>query len=87
MKTDYTPGDLPVPVGAHVKYNCTEYEVTAHQSPEDHPYHGNDFRDLAYPDGVAYSLWPVGLAQKFGNRGSSFNFVRRTSFIVVPDQE
>lgn len=84
MNTDYTPGDAPVSLGVHVRYNATEYEVTAHQEPADHPQLGYlEDLDLAYPDGVAYSLWPVGLAKKFGNRASSFNFVRRTSFTVV----
>lgn len=87
MTTDYEYGQLPVPVGSYVNYNGTVYEVIGHQNPEDHPYHGGDFRDLAYLDGVAYALWPMGLAQKFGNRASSFNYVRRTSFTVVLDQE
>jgi hypothetical protein len=86
--SDYEPGDFPVPVGAHVRYHGRSaphglYEVTARRlPPEDRP-----DPEVNYPDGVSYDLWPVGLPQKFALRDRSVAFVRRTSFIVVPDPD
>ncbi len=84
--TDYEPGDFPVPRGATVRYNSELYEVVDYVPPETHPTLGFlETLGQHYPDGVAYYLWPVGVAKKFGNRHLSYNFVRRTSFMVVPD--
>lgn len=79
-KTDYQPGDGPVSVGAVVEYRDREFEVSEHQAPS------ADLSDAErtenYPDGVAYVLWPVGVPEKFGNRGQSVVRVRRRSFRV-----
>jgi hypothetical protein len=85
--TDYTPGDPPVPVGSIVDYEDRggRYRIVDHYAPEDHPYRHRLPDDLTphYPDGVAYYLWPEGVAVKFGNRDQSVGWVRRTSFRVI----
>lgn len=89
--TDYQSGDSPVPLGVLVEYNRGRvYEVVGHQLPESHPSLGflqalGAEMDETYPDGVAYSLWPVGVPKKFGNRNASYHYVRRTSFTVVKE--
>lgn len=84
VKTDYQPGDTPVPVGTVVAYEGRRYTVEEHGDPENHPWPppGTDFT-VAYPDGTAYVLWPVGVARKFGNRHLSRVWVRRTSFSLT----
>lgn len=89
MRTDYTPGDFPVPLGMEVYYFGSQrhglYEVACHLAPEDHPDVSNARGALyeSYPDGVAYELWPVGLPKKLGNRHLGVYFARRTSFRVA----
>ena len=90
MTTDYIPGDEPVPPGTVVLYAYPdgppkEYTVVDHDDPHNHP-HPPPEPPLAeaYPDGVAYYLWPVGLPRKFGFRDQAIGWVRRTSFTVKP---
>lgn len=84
MATDYRDGEAPVPVGSLVDYKGGRYSVVEHRSPGNHP---NPPKEppltVAYPDGTAYFLWPVGVPQKMGNSYLSRVFVRRTSFEVV----
>ena len=93
----------PLPVGTIVTYHGSvreywgEYEVDRVVDAREHrpdllARKGEAFMDENYPDGVAYSLWPIGVAKKFGNRELSLNSVRRGSFTVVgsgdgPDPE
>jgi hypothetical protein len=67
----------PIPVGAKVFYHGShrhgEYIVTAHEAPR--PGVPAD----AYEDGVAYTIWPEGMPQKFGNREHMISQVRRRS--------
>lgn len=78
-------GVPPVPVGTVVEYRGRRYKVIEHQDPQDHPYRDRLPSPLTphYPDGVAYTLWPVGVPRKFGNRHCMKAWVRRTSFRVV----
>lgn len=85
---DYSPGDPPVPLGTEVEYFGSQahgrYTVEQWLNPSNHPDYlkpGFD-ADEAYPDGVAYCLWPVGVPRKFGNRGQSGLYVKRRSFRV-----
>lgn len=93
--TDYTPGDPPVPIGTVVLYSHvegttpTEYEITDHYNPKDHPRlppGDYELKDI-YPDGVAYLLWPVGVEKAFRNRDRSVGWVRRTSFRIAKENE
>lgn len=87
MSGDYTPGDPPVQVGTLVHYQGARYRVEEHRSPSDHP-NPPPVPALAeaYPDGVAYFLWPEGMPRKMGNAAYSRVYVRRTSFWVVRDE-
>jgi hypothetical protein len=89
--TDYAEGDDPVPVGTTVEYfgslSPGRYTVTAHTEPTAHPFQPQEALEGAYPDGVAYELWPVGVPHKLGNIHLSANFVRRTSFRVDPTKD
>ncbi len=40
---------------------------------------------LAYPDGVAYNLWPAGVPFRFGLRDRAIYFVRRRSITIVEE--
>lgn len=90
VRTDYTPGNDSVPVGAVVWYRPvaspgeSRFEIIQHLKLEDHPnpppFPPSALND-AYPDGVAYMLWRVGAAQKMDNRyGNEYTWVRRVSF-------
>lgn len=86
-KTDYKPGDEPVPVGTWVFYqgslNPGVYQVIGHMDPELRPDRGalTGFTNAEiYPDGTGYELWPVGVARKFGLRHLGVLWARRTSF-------
>ena len=90
MKTDYIPGDNPIPIGTTVDYFGSQangrYVITGHTSPADHPRYAQQAVDAdAYPDGTAYDLWPEGMPHKFGLRDHAVYFVRRTSFRVVSE--
>lgn len=74
--------DAPIPLGttvryhgslkfAHGTYTVNKLELSAHIAPG------------VCPDGIAYSLWPVDVPWKFGNRGRALHQVRRSSFTVV----
>lgn len=82
--TDYTPGDDPVSIGTTVQYRGGYYEVDAHQDPEANP-RPPHYPPLAeaYPDGVAYSLWPANMTKRPDNRDFVAAFVRRTVFRIV----
>lgn len=93
-KTDYKPGDEPVPAGTWVFYQGSVaapgvYEVEGHMEPHLKPDWGLQTIPLneAYPDGVAYALWPVGVARKFHNRHLSVLWARRTSFRINIGEE
>lgn len=85
VQTDYVPGDGPLPVGTSVTYFGSlvhgEYEIVGHTSPEDYPEPlPREIRIAeAYPDGVAYDLWPLDVPKKFGNRHMGVHWARRTS--------
>jgi hypothetical protein len=85
--TDYTPGDDPVPIGTMVRYEGADYEIEQHQNPQDHPVPPPSppapTLDEAYPDGVAYYLWPIGRRKSMDNGQFMRHFVRRTSFCVI----
>lgn len=86
--SDYTPGDEPVPVGTTVRYEGGYYTVEAHGNPQDRSGHYPPRPPVpsleeAYPDGVAYVLWPVTVPRKMDNGHFGRSFVRRTSFTVV----
>jgi hypothetical protein len=92
-KTDYLPGDEPVPVGTQVFYQGSAaapgvYEVTDHMEPYLKPDWGMQNIPLneIYPDGTGYGLWPVGVARKFGNSHLSVLWARRTSFRIYTDE-
>jgi hypothetical protein len=87
--TDYTEGAEPVPIGTVVEYfgSCGsgDYEITGHADPLTHPYLSDQPKGYlltAYPDGVSYTIWPVGVERKFGNRHLSVTYVRRASFRI-----
>lgn len=90
-QTDYTEGDGPVPVGAVIEYFGSHapgrYEIIEHHNDlTKHPTMGSipaGYLLTAYPDGVAYDIWPVGVPKKFGNRDRAVYWVRRTSFRIV----
>lgn len=89
METDYVRGDAPVQVGSVVEYFGSgphgRYRVIGRQKPTAHPYRSLTREEAAeaYPDGVAYDLWPTNLPQKFGLRDQAVTHVRRTSFTVI----
>lgn len=87
MDTDYQPGDAPLPPGTVVRYEGTDYEIDYYQDPKLHPHAPaaplSPRLDKAYPDGVAYFLWPVGVARKMDNGMFVRHYVRRTSLSVV----
>ena len=98
-ETDYTEGDEPVEIGAIVEYfgshRAGRYEITGHRSPESRLLMGpavspellrSAYPKVAYTDGVAYDLWPVGVPIKFGHRGDAVYWVRRTSFRRVEEE-
>lgn len=88
-KTDYIPGDEPVPVGTWVFYQGTAaapgmYEVYSHMEPHLKPdwgLHPVPLNEL-YPDGTGYALWPVGIPRGRGNDTLSVVWARRTSFRI-----
>lgn len=96
--TDYVPGDAPIPVGALVYYSGSMrngiYEVARHYTPESHPEigplareHEEIVADLAdaYPDGVAYGLWPFGVPREPGNGNLMVRYARRVSLRLLQD--
>lgn len=91
-KTDYQPGDAPVPVGTWVFYQGSRrpgvYEITGHMNPELYPDFPDGYsRSEVYPDGKAYSLWPVGVRPRPGNGHLGVLWARRTSFrINIPEE-
>jgi hypothetical protein len=68
-------------VGALVEYHGSlahgRYTIVAHDTPPRHATDGD------YPDGVAYYLWPEGVAHKFGNRHLSISRARRPNLTVL----
>lgn len=84
----------PVPIGTVVEYGGTldhrhgKRVITAHEDPLDHPYRaviGEEELLVAYTDGVAYVLHPVGMERSPENAREGISFVRRTSFRVVKE--
>lgn len=91
----------PIPVGTVVDYHGSfahgRYVITRHDMPGvagNTP--GSDGLipvstlnaaelAVAYPDGVAYEIWPEGMLQKFGNRMYMCHQVRRQSITPVTD--
>lgn len=90
--SDYTAGDPPVPIGSVVRYETDQrpyvyWTIQDHMDPAKHPKPPPPeltmTLEVAYPDGVAYYLWPVGVKLKFGNRDAAVGWVRRERFTVV----
>ena len=86
-KTDYTPGDQPVPVGTWVFYRGSRrpgvYRVLGHLDPALYPdFPAHLSREEIFPDGQAYDLWPVGIPMTRGNAHLSVLWARRTSFRI-----
>jgi hypothetical protein len=88
----------PIPVGTLVEYKGSwqqAYVVTGHQAPvadlfspreqEIMQEEGLSLAD-AYPDGVAYEIWPEGMPRKFGNRMYMVSRVRRGSLTVKEEK-
>jgi hypothetical protein len=87
----------PIPVGTVVDYSGSHrhgrYVITGHDTPG--VVDGVRRADLgeitaaelaaAYPDGVAYEMWPEGMLRKFGNRMYMLHQVRRPSITPVTD--
>jgi hypothetical protein len=82
-----------VPVGARVRYHGSagrhgEYIIQGYNDlAGHHPKLPPEVEAEAYPDGIAYELWPVGVLMKFGNRDQAVYFVRRASFDLAADDE
>lgn len=88
FKTDYEPGDFPVPVGVLVEYEDRGLcRVIARDDPEEHPHRKHLPEDLTpfYPDGKAYTLWLEGVHPGMDNSWAGTWWVRRTSFRIVPE--
>ena|ERR1017187_1253195 len=89
----------PIPVGTVVDYHGSftpgRYVITRHNMPGTAgstldsdgliPVSTLNATELAtaYPDGVAYEIWPEGMLQKFGNRMYMCHQVRRQSITPV----
>jgi hypothetical protein len=85
----------PYAVGTHVEYHGSKqdyhgivYEITGHYDirltrPDVLAHYGEEFVTQKYPDGCAYSLWPVGVSMKLDDRHLSLNSVRRESITPV----
>lgn len=83
----------PLPVGTVVEYRGSQkhgrYVVAGHTDPrEEHLFQPwehvtEDVIAAAYPDGVAYELWPEGMEQRFGNRQHMVYRARRKSITEV----
>lgn len=78
----------PLPIGRIVIYENQRYVITGHQKPENVIVRGDrctpvqvspEVLKVAYPDGVAYTIWREGVWRKFGNRHWSVYQVRRGS--------
>lgn len=95
---EYGDPPLPVgtEVEYHHDYQHRVWKVTAHTDPADHrdlrylqAKHPDAAEELEvefvenYPDGVAYSIYPVGLPRKFGFRHLDIRSVKRTSLRVI----
>jgi hypothetical protein len=74
----------PIPVGTVVGYHGSHrhgrYVITALEAVRP----GVPDPEINYPDGVAYTIWPEGMLQKFGNRDHMIFQVRRTSLTESP---
>lgn len=92
-KTDYLPGDPPVPVGTWVFYQGSAqapgvYEIVGHLDPALYPdFPAGCTREEVYPDGTAYELWPVGVRRKLDSLNLGVLWSRRTSFRINIAQE
>lgn len=78
----------PIPVGTVVDYHGSlahgRYVVTGHDNPQNlFPYDKWHLLAEAYPDGVAYTIWPEGMEQRWANRAYSAYRVRRGSLEVA----
>lgn len=81
----------PIPIGTVVDYHGSlstgsdrKYVVTDHDNPQDlFPEDQWKLLAEAYPDGVAYTIWPEGMERRFGNRAYMVFRVRRTSLEVA----
>jgi hypothetical protein len=81
----------PIPVGTVVTYHGSlscdpdkRYVITAHCNPQEmfpEDFWAKYAQELsdAYPDGVAYTIWPEGMPQEFGLREYMVYRVRRGS--------
>ena len=80
----------PIPVGTKVKYHGSlrtyhgVYDVDEQVPMEVLTKRwGPEACEDAYPDGVAYNLWPEGVEKSYRNRDRSLSFVRRQSITPV----
>lgn len=77
----------PIPLETLVRYHGSQgqglFRVVEHNEPVAPP--GVTEAEMlgAYPDGVAYRIWPEGLLRKMDNRHHSVFNVRRGSLEVV----
>lgn len=85
--SDYTPGDMPVPIGSLVEYEDKPglCKILDHSDPNDHPHRNSLPNDLSpyYPDGVAYTLWMADVPVGMDNSWAGTWWVRRGSFTVT----
>jgi hypothetical protein len=95
LGTDYTPGDPPLEKGTVVDYFGSQkngiYTIADREDASKRPPKGSmptePPLEVAYPDGHAYYLWPVGLPRKLGFRHYAVDGVRRTSLRVLTPEE
>ena len=87
----------PYPIGTQVHYHGSlehmhrEYRITGTQKPTDGQpdlavYSDEQIAEW-YPDGVAYSMWPLGVPEKFGDRDKSLHYVRRDSITPIETED
>jgi len=85
----------PIPVGAVVDYHGSlkhgRYVVTEHHDPAGAanwcPQLPPEVLADAYPDGVAYVIWPEDVPVKFGLREHAVYRVRRGSITLIHGPE
>lgn len=81
-------GNEAVPIGTVVEYHGSmgrgTYTITDHAVPVNRGVTESEL-EAAYPDGVAYELWPLGVKRKFDNRHLARYNVRRGSFTATEE--
>jgi hypothetical protein len=88
----------PLAIGTVVDYTGSlsdgsgrQYIVRGHSTPREaakaYPQIPEELLGEAYPDGVAYEIWPADMLYKFGNRCHSVYRVRRDSLTPVEGKD